>query len=400
MRGARESRHENLSHEVATAYSCGCKPADTKHSRIPSHEVAAADSQLRLGNQYFILPSIERVSSKIHSLALRACILVFAVLCGSYCSAQEIILRDLTRIREIPVAKIDVAYLYLTNGQKLTWDRILQAHVDEKWQESLDSHVKRIGVPLYRLKHRLSQQNIYGAFEIAKDWYENESKSFAGDEANFLVSRAVMLGRIRRGERARAVEPMILATQRQEKCSESFLKSFASIAFERDELRTAICDELLPVWNSVDEIQSELDSLSRRFELTSLVKKWPGLAVYLSSMAVYIDQRQRMTDWNFAMGSVPQLRQWQRVLGSDLARTPLSRLIDRSEGPFRVTVMYWWATTSEQRASKRQRVLALLKIAANYGDQFPILSKEALSQAAALTDDPVEQIVIEKALRQ
>jgi hypothetical protein len=335
--------------------------------------------------------------SKIHSLALRACILAFVILCGSYCSAQEIILRDLTRIREVPVTKIDDAYLYLTNGQKLTWDRILQARVDAKWQESLDSNVKRIGVPLYRLKHRMSQQNIDGAFEIAKDWCENETQSFAGDEANFLVSRAVMLGRIRRGARARAVEPMILAMQRQEKCSDSFLKSFASIAFERDELRTAICDDLLPVWSAVGETQSELDLLSRRFELSSLVTKWPGLAVYLSSMAVHIDQRQRMTDWNFAMGAVPQLRQWQRVLGSDLARTPLSRLIDRSEGPFRVTVMYWWATAREQRASKRQRVLTLLKIAANYGDHFPVLSQEAISKAAELTDDPVEQIVIEQA---
>ncbi len=378
-------------------------PIQARRASEGPEKSSVISARLRFGLVFVQLQRAQASESlharTIHSLALRACILVFIALHSipSPSSAQEIILRDLTRIREVPVAKIDDEFLQLANGQNLTWDQILQAKVDAKWQESLDSHINQIGVPLYRLKHRLRQQNIDGAFEIAKDWYENETQTFAGDEANFLVSRAVMLGRIGRGERARAVEPMILAMQRQEKCSDAFLKSFANVTFERDELRTAICDELLPVWNSIDGTQSELDLLSRRFDLSSLATKWPGLAVYLSSMAVHINQRQRMKDWNFAMGSVPQLRQWQRVLGSDLSRTPLSRLIDQSEGPFRVTTMYWWATASEQRSSKRQRVLTLLKIAANYGDQFPVLAKEALSQAAKLTDDPVEQIAIEHA---
>ncbi len=336
----------------------------------------------------------------IHSLAIRACILIFIVLQDSVCFAQEIILRDLTRISEVPVTNIDDEFLHLADGQKLTWDQVLQSRVDAQWQESLDTHVKKFGLPLYRLKHRLRQLNVDGAFDIAKDWYENDAQTFSGHEANFLVCRAVMMGRIRRGERTSAFASMIRAIQLQEKCSATFLEAFPGLAFDEDELRTGICDELLPVWGSVEETQLALRKLDVNFDLSSLVEEWPGLAVYLSSMAVHIKQRERMTDWIPAMGAVPQLRQWQRVLGSDLPRTPLSRLIDGSEGALRVTAMYWWATAQEQQTPKRQRMLTLLKIVANYSQQFPMLAKEACAEAVELTDDPAEQAAIERILRQ
>ena len=336
----------------------------------------------------------------IQTLFLRFSSLLFVVLLfpASFCFSQEIILRDLTRIQGVAVEKVSDEFLSLTDGQKLSWDRVLQGRVDPVWQKPFNECIEKFGLPLYRLKHRLKQQNVAGAFDIATKWYDSDAQSFVGDEANFLVSRAVMLGRIKRGDRLGAVEPMIRAIELQQKCSQAFLDSFSEIVFGNDALKTAIIDELLPVWASTEETRATLDKLEESFELSALVNRWPGLAVYLSSMAVNINQRQRMSTWNSAMGSVPQLRQWQRVLGTNLSRAPLSRSIDGAEGAFRVTTIFWWATAAEQQASKRQRVLALLKIVANYADQFPILAKDALAQAIELTDDPDEKAAIEKAL--
>jgi len=56
--------------------------------------------------------------------------------------------------------------------------------------------------------------------------------------------------------------------------------------------------------------------------------------------------------------------------------------------------MYWWATAKEQQAAKPERVLALLKIVANYQDQFPSLAKESLARAVELTDDPDQKAVL------
>ena len=203
-----------------------------------------------------------------------------------------------------------------------------------------------------------------------------------------------MLGRIERGENELAIEPMIRAIELQEKCAAEFVESIATLAFTKQELKTELCRQLLPVWNSVNETRSRLVQLDSQFDLEKLTQKWPGLAVYLSSMAVHVSQRERMTQWNAAMGKVPQLRSWQRVLNSDLSRTPLSILIRDSEGPMRVTTMYWWATAKDQRATKSERVLTLLKIAANYRDEFPSLAKESLAHAVELTDDPDQKAAL------
>ena len=313
---------------------------------------------------------------------------------ASQINAQEIILRDLTQITDAKITSVDDESLQLADGKQLSWDAILQARVDPVWQNLVDSRIEKYGLPLYRLKHRLRQKNFAGAFEIARQWYDSDQQKFSGIEANFLVCRSVMLGRIGRGENALAIEPMIRAIELQEECSPEFLNSNPDLAFSKSELKTELCNQLLPVWGSVEQTVSQLNQLESQFDLQQLSQKWPGLAVYLSSMAVHSSQRERMIRWNAAMGGVPQLRPWQRVLNSDLSRTPLSILIRDAEGPLRISTMYLWATAEDQQASKSDRVLALLKIAANYQDEFPTLAKESLDRAVELTDDPDQKTAL------
>ena len=336
----------------------------------------------------------DNARTMIHSLALRACIFVVFAMPGTSLLAQEIVLRDLSRITNVSVASATDESLTLSDGKQLSWDNVLQVRVDPVWQKPVDERIAKFGLPLYRLKHRLRQQNHDGAFEIARDWYENDQNKFAGADANFLVSRSIMLGRIARGENGKAMEAMIRAMELQDQCSPKLLDSIPGIRFEKNELKTQLCKQLLPVWGTADEARSQLSKLDDEFDLKDLVQKWPGLAVYLSSMAIHSRQRERMTEWNAAMGKVPQFRPWQRVLNSDLSRAPLSRLIDGAEGSLRVTTMYWWATAEDQQAAKPERVLTLLKIVANYQDQFPSLAKESLGKAVELTDDPDEKAAL------
>ena len=286
----------------------------------------------------------------------------------------------------MPVQAVGDEFLTLTDGRKLTWDRVLQARVDSVWQKPVEQRIETFGLPLYRLKHRLQRRNIRGAFEIAQPWYQNESQTFAGPEANFLVSRAMMLGRIDRGQRQQAIEPMLRALVLQQSCSREFLVSLPDVAFSKDQFKTGISDDLLPVWSSAEQSDKELKRISSEFDLDDLAKKWPGLGVYFSALAIDANQRQRTTNWNSAMGDVPQLRPWQRILGSRFSETPLSILIRDTEGATRVSAMYWWATAADQQAAKSERLLTLLKVVANYGQQYPALSKLALSKAVELTD--------------
>ena len=321
-------------------------------------------------------------------LALRAVIFVVFALLGTSLFAQEIILRDLSRIANASVTSATDESLTLADGKQLSWDRVLQARVDPAWQKAVDDRIEKFGLPLYRLKHRLRQQNYDGAFEISRDWYDNDQNMFAGADANFLVCRSVMLGRIARGENGKAVEAMIRALELQDQCSKELLDSIEGITFEESELKTQLCRQLLPVWSTAEESRSQLSKLDDQFDLQTMVQKWPGLGVYLSSMAIHSGQRERMTQWNSAMGAVPLFRPWQRILNSDLSRGPLSRFIGDTDGSLRVTTMYWWATAEDQQAENPERVLTLLKIVANYQDQFPSLAKESLAQAVELTDDP------------
>ncbi len=324
---------------------------------------------------------------------------VLSLLNANATSAQEIVLRDLSIISSVAVKSVDDEYLSLTDGQNLTWDRVLKSRVDPVWQKQVDERVRRIGLPLFRLKHRLQRADIRGAFDIANQWYENNEQQFVGDEANFLVARAIMLGRIRTGDREKALKPMLQALMLQQNCSQEFVASIPGQSFSDEELRSGICEDFLPIWNSTESSRSELGKLSTEFELDKLVSKWPGVAVYLSSLAVHAGQRERADNWNAAMSRVPGLRGWQQVLGTNLSQTPLSILIRNTSGQLRVSAMYWWSVDPEQLASKADRVLTLLKIVSNYGSEFPELSKMSLAKAIELSDDPEVKRALQTGVR-
>lgn len=322
------------------------------------------------------------------------------LLAASKASAQAIVLRDLSRISPATIQDLDEESLTLAGGQKLTWDRVLQTNVDATWQARIEQNVREIGEPLYRLKQRLQQNNVAGAYEIAQQWYQQEDRSFAGAQANFMVCRAIMLGRLDDGERESAIEPMLQSLILQQQCEQRFLESVPEIAFAADELKTGIHEDFLPVWSSQEEAARQLKRLSSSFELDQHVARWPGLGLYLSSLAIHAQQREQAADWDVAIQRVPQLRPWQRVFSARLSQTPLATLTDGLEGGLRVVATCWWASDADQQASQSERVLALLKIVANDGQRYPRVAKLALSRSIELTEDPSVREILQSALQQ
>ena len=232
------------------------------------------------------------------------CFLAILLIVSS-ASAQTIVLRDLSRISPATIQDVDQESISLTDGRKLTWDQVLQANVDSAWQKQIEQNVRTIGEPLYRLKHRLQHQNISGAYEIAQQWYQNDEQAFAGEEANFLVCRAMMLGRIENGDRELVLEPLLQSLILQQQCEPAFLQSVPKIVFAADAFKTEIDENFLPIWTSEVQAAAQLKRLSSNFELDKHVSNWPGLAVYLSSLAIHAKDRQRAAQWSAAITAGP-----------------------------------------------------------------------------------------------
>lgn len=332
------------------------------------------------------------------SVVFQALVICMVFSAAGEASAQSIVLRNLSRIYPAAIQSLDGESLTLAGGEKVTWDRVLQVDVDADWQQRIEQKVREIGEPLYRLKYRLQQNNVAGAYEIARQWYQQEDRSFSGVQANFMVCRAIMLGRLEGGERAAAIEPMLQALILQQQCEQGFLDSLPHIAFAPDELKAGIHEGFLPVWSSQEEAAPQLKRLFSGFDLDEQVARWPGLAVYLCSLSIHAQQRERAPSWGLAMQGVPQLRRWQGMLNKRFSRMTLPTLTAGLEDGLRVAALYCWASDREQQAAKSDRVLALLKIVANDGERYPRVAKLALARSIELTEDPKVRKVLQAEL--
>jgi hypothetical protein len=86
---------------------------------------------------------------------------------------EPIVLRDLTLIRGKTVTDFDETSIILSDGTRLTWDRVLKAQVQESRQEAFDLKLKQLGLPLFRLKSRIGNGDWIGAGEIAGPIYDS-----------------------------------------------------------------------------------------------------------------------------------------------------------------------------------------------------------------------------------
>lgn len=79
---------------------------------------------------------------------------------------QEVLLRDLTRLDDTSVVRFDRFSVELSNGKTLSWDQILQANAGNAQQE-FDQRLRSFGLPLFRIRQRLANQDYDGAGVVA-----------------------------------------------------------------------------------------------------------------------------------------------------------------------------------------------------------------------------------------
>ncbi len=319
-----------------------------------------------------------------------SCVFVFTFGCVAELFSQTIVLRDLSIISDATVRSVEDEGLLLSSGQRIPWDRILQAEIDDAFQQQLNDRIEQVGLPLFRIKQRLLVSDFSGAFEIAEPLYL-DGPSLPGNAANFLLCKSVMMGRIESGQYAAAVEPMLRSVEFQSKCTDGSLDSFSHLLFEATELRTEVCDELLPIWPDVEQAKIELERLMDSDAITRIMESFPAAAIYLASMAAQTEQYDLVQRWDQTFRA-ESLRRWRVVMQSSFVRNSYRRIMSDAEGALRVVAMYLWATdqnSGEQNADRR--VLKLLTIVANYQQQFPVAARISLQAAIELSTNPLQR---------
>lgn len=310
-------------------------------------------------------------------------------------SAQVIVLRDLSRVLNVAVKSLDDEALTLMDDRQYSWDQILQADVAPRWQKELNDRVTRIGLPLFRLKQRLRISDFKGAMEIAESVYRGDA-AFVGCDANFLVCRSVMQGRIEAGQFAEAVEPMFRAVILQEQCRKETLDSFPHLLFEPNVLKAEVCEQLLPIWPDHDAAKTELARLAKSADVEAFVETHPAAAVYLATMAARTEQYELASRWSAALDSA-ELRPWRLLIKPDFAKTYYSQMVRDAVVPLRLVAMYQWATDPRSgESNSNRRVLELLKIVANYQKKFPQASRLSLQAAISISDDSAEREILQQ----
>lgn len=100
-------------------------------------------------------------------LFLFAAVLNFAAeLSATTAQQQEVLLRDLTRMDGTSVVRFDRFSVELSNGKTLSWDQILQASGGNA-QQDFDQRLRSFGLPLFRVRQRLANQDYDGAGVVA-----------------------------------------------------------------------------------------------------------------------------------------------------------------------------------------------------------------------------------------
>ena len=348
--------------------------------------------------------------------------------------AQGIVMRDLTRRTDVSVTTFDRREIVLSDGSKIGWDEVLQAVVDPddpQQQIAFDTNVKTIGLPLYRLKSRVKNQDWLAALETARSMQSKVDDaqfdvSQFSPETKFLIQLAMMKGNLAQGNRTSAIAPFLDAAAVQPQLAESFLKQFDGALLTTKETELGLAESLLPIWFDRDAAKSTFDALSS--SRVPGADQPPGASIYLASLAISadkLDYARQLID-RLDTGD-PYIGSWKEILSAQLsiasgdvdraARQMEDALLrenrEQSSSAVRAITLYLSAAShfrelpnsqpqdvptiedpdssvsdktgqSAEEAREFQAMLRLLKVSTVYGKQHPQLAAAALAQAASI----------------
>jgi hypothetical protein len=301
-------------------------------------------------------------------------------------TADEITLRDLSRVSDRTVTSFDVDGVRLDNGKILSWDEIRLATV-AKGQPEFDAFVKELGLPLLRVRQRMKTEAYRGVLEPA----EQLLPRYLGrqSETAFVVQLAATQGRIAAGRNEEALVPYLhcLNWMRAQKGEPIPWPGPRQLSVN---LATGMCKELPPLWSDKAIAARVLPDVGKA--VGAMPRPWPpGVRIYYASLARAAGANDRL---EVALNDLPNDDFWGLYRAIALSPSEDSDVLDRlrkgsqqGDSLQRALSFYWLGqavVTREvgadlQLAAERDRALVdLVRVAALFGEEFPEVAAQSL----------------------
>jgi hypothetical protein len=305
-------------------------------------------------------------------------------------AADRIVLRNLDVITDRTVVDFDVDGIRLDNQSALPWDEVESARIRADRQAEFDRQLAELGGPLFRIRQRLrvgDYQDVLSHAEPVYPRYRGRSSPTA-----YMVTQALMWGRLAARERERAVEPYLhcCVYLRGLERPEVELPGQRRLQFDA---RTGLTSDLLPIWF---DRQAAADVLPVVFEVIAglPLPRPEGAYIYYASLALAAgrpEEAERVLQAVVARdGPLAELKtvvaaQKETVTGNsgeNLARLAASwQEFTPASQPL---ALYWLGKSrllSSDADERARGVLFLLRIPALFGAEQPDLAGAALYEA-------------------
>ena len=305
---------------------------------------------------------------------------------------ETIILRDLSRI-ESSEFSFDEFEIRTSEGNVIYWDEVVSGEIRSDQQPSFDKILAKSGLPLFRLRHRISIGDHSSLPEIAEPQFQR-LKDVKANATNcrhlLIVSVGCYYGRVAQGQRCKALIPLFRVFD--------LLKNFPPQAealdtsvmkpFDREK---EFSNNLVPIWFDSNQVLTVRKLLTESIRSTSTNQLSDGKLVYLASLVPDSTTQDNNASFmeKLAERNSEFARRWFLVLktahGSSKHANQLKSEYRGWKGSFRAAANYAVGTSADLRKDdKDSAVLDFLYVAANFSKQLPEISAASIYHAIKL----------------
>ncbi len=321
---------------------------------------------------------------------------------GAQGETQKLIFRDLS-ILETETLTFDSDGV-VADGKFHGWDQIQSSQLSDNRQAEFDRLLRDIGIPLFRIRHRLANRDWHSLPEVAEPLYAARSKTELTDanrRNSYLICLAVYRGRMAAGKRAEVLLPFIEACEASSTTGSAeisvVIPQISGADLNPDEIENRFTTDLLPIWFDRAEARRNFAMLSRKIGGVDEFKQASdGELIYLASLSIAAGKS------GIAKASLDELSSrsstlatsWQPILQTEQevddrkigpATNALKKTYGSMNGPQRALANYLMALQAGDNPDDFDgAVLDLLYIPANHGVDQPALAAAALHRAAEI----------------
>lgn len=325
-----------------------------------------------------MVPAFSRIRAPLVMLCAS-----LAALCTESAFSQTIILRDLTLVDSVSIARMNLEGVFLNDGRHYPWDTVLQGDVGVGQQKEFDDWRAGVGEFHFRLLQRLKHHDYRSLEEPAIELERIAREAGTPGETLFLARCALVRAAIASNEPERGLLPLVeLIVQRANHPDLNSIEILAGLNFTND----GFCMELLPFWPDRTRAEAEWQKSASRSGSPELSGN-DVVRVYFSTLSVAAGET-KTANGNPAGENDPwkaiYLAQSALLDGNDpLAAVELDP-DQHVESPVRHALALYYSGLARLRTQQagttagRDGKLVLLSIPAIYGTQFAELSAAAI----------------------